>query len=168
MSFIIRVQLKNYLNLIINMENEEQKEILEETVVEVTVEQKLQESEEKYLRLYADFENYKRRVQKDKEELVLNTKTKMLSSILDMDNDISIALKSMDKVDEGVLLIAHKLDTFLKSQGIETIQTEVYDEDLHEVISVIPSDVQKVVDVVSKGYSLNGKPFRYPKIVLGR
>jgi len=164
MSFIIRVQLKNYLNLIINMENEEK---IEE-IVEVTVEQKLQESEEKYLRLYADFENYKRRVQKDKEELVLNTKTKMLSSILDMDNDISIALKSMDKVDEGVLLIANKLDTFLKSQGIETIQTEVYDEDLHEVISVIPSDEQKVVDVVSKGYSLNGKPFRYPKIVLGR
>jgi molecular chaperone GrpE len=164
MSFIIRVQLKNYLNLIINMENEEK---IEE-IVEVTVEQKLQESEEKYLRLYADFENYKRRVQKDKEELVLNTKTKMLSSILDMDNDISIALKSMDNVDKGVLLIAHKLDTFLKSQGIETIQTEVYDEDLHEVISVIPSDEQKVVDVVSKGYSLNGKPFRYPKIVLGR
>jgi molecular chaperone GrpE len=146
------------------MENEEK---IEE-IVEVTVEQKLQESEEKYLRLYADFENYKRRVQKDKEELVLNTKTKMLSSILDMDNDISIALKSMDNVDKGVLLIAHKLDTFLKSQGIETIQTEVYDEDLHEVISVIPSDEQKVVDVVSKGYSLNGKPFRYPKIVLGR
>jgi molecular chaperone GrpE len=146
------------------MENEEK---IEE-IVEVTVEQKLQESEEKYLRLYADFENYKRRVQKDKEELVLNTKTKMLSSILDMDNDISIALKSMDNVDKGVLLIAHKLDTFLKSQGIETIQTETYDEDLHEVISVIPSDEQKVVDVVSKGYSLNGKPFRYPKIVLGK
>ena len=146
------------------MENEQK---IEE-IVEVTVEQKLQESQDKYLLLYADFENYKRRVQKDKEELVLNTKTKMLSSILDMDNDISIALKSMDKVDEGVLLIAHKLDTFLKSQGIETIQTEVYDEDLHEVISVIPSDEQKVVDVVSKGYSLNGKPFRYPKIVLGR
>lgn len=146
------------------MENEQK---IEE-IVEVTVEQKLQESEEKYLRLYADFENYKRRVQKDKEELVLNTKTKMLSSILDMDNDISIALKSMDKVDEGVLLIAHKLDTFLKSQGIETIKTETYDEDLHEVISVISTGEQKVVDVVSKGYSLNGKPFRYPKIVLGK
>jgi molecular chaperone GrpE len=146
------------------MENEEK---IEE-VVEVTVEQKLQESEEKYLRLYADFENYKRRVQKDKEELVLNTKTKMLSAVLDMDNDITLALKSMENVDKGVLLIAHKLDTFLKSQGIETIQTEVYDEDLHEVISVIPADEQKVVDVVSKGYSLNGKPFRYPKIVLGK
>jgi molecular chaperone GrpE len=146
------------------MENEEK---IEE-VVEVTVEQKLQESQDKYLLLYADFENYKRRVQKDKEELVLNTKTKMLSSILDMDNDISIALKSMDKVDEGVLLIAHKLDTFLKSQGIEPIQTENYDEDLHEVISVISTGEQKVVDVVSKGYSLNGKPFRYPKIVLSK
>ena len=61
--------------LIINIDNEQK---IEE-VVEVTVEQKLQESEEKYLRLYADFENYKRRVQKDKEELVLNTKTKMLT-----------------------------------------------------------------------------------------
>ena len=150
------------------MKNEEQKEILEETVVEVTVEQKLQESEDKYLRLYADFENYKRRVQKDKEELVLNTKTKMLSSVIDMDNDVTLALKSMDKVDKGVLLIAQKLETFLKSQGIEPIQTETYDDELHEVISVTESGAKKVIDVVSKGYTLNGKPFRYPKVVLGK
>ena len=150
------------------MENEEQKEILEETTVEVTVEQKLQESEDKYLRLYADFENYKRRVQKDKEELVLNTKTKMLSSVIDMDNDVTLALKSMDKVDKGVLLIAQKLETFLKSQGIEPIQTETYDDELHEVISVTESGAKKVIDVVSKGYTLNGKPFRYPKVVLGK
>jgi molecular chaperone GrpE len=150
------------------MEKEEQKEILEETVVEVTVEQKLQESEDKYLRLYADFENYKRRVQKDKEELVLNTKTKMLSSVIDMDNDVTLALKSMDKVDKGVLLIAQKLETFLKSQGIEPIQTETYDDELHEVISVTESGAKKVIDVVSKGYTLNGKPFRYPKVVLGK
>lgn len=152
------------------MGKEEQKEILEETTVEVevTVEQKLQESEDKYLRLYADFENYKRRVQKDKEELVLNTKTKMLSSVIDMDNDVTLALKSMDKVDKGVLLIAQKLETFLKSQGIEPIQTETYDDELHEVISVTESGAKKVIDVVSKGYTLNGKPFRYPKVVLGK
>lgn len=150
------------------MENEEQKEILEETVVEVTVEQKLQESEDKYLRLYADFENYKRRVQKDKEELVLNTKTKMLSAVLDMDNDLALALKSMDEVGSGILLIAQKLETFLKSQGIEPIQTETYDDELHEVISVTESGAKKVIDVVSKGYTLNGKPFRYPKVVLGK
>lgn len=139
-----------------------------EEVQEVTLEQKLQESEDKYLRLYADFENYRRRVQKEKEDLSLSIKTKMISSILDMDNDISIALKSMDKVDDGVLLIAQKLETFLKSQGIEAIQTESYDEDLHEVISVVETGENKILDVVSKGYSINGNPFRYPKIILSK
>ncbi len=139
-----------------------------EEVQEVTLEQKLQESEDKYLRLYADFENYRRRVQKEKEDLSLSIKTKMISSILDMDNDISIALKSMDKVDDGVLLIAQKLESFLKSQGIEAIQTESYDEDLHEVISVVETGEKKILDVVSKGYSINGNPFRYPKIILSK
>lgn len=139
-----------------------------EEVQEVTLEQKLQESEDKYLRLYADFENYRRRVQKEKEDLSLSIKTKMISSILDMDNDISIALKSMDKVDDGVLLIAQKLESFLKSQGIEVIQTEIYDEDLHEVISVVETGEKKILDVVSKGYSINGNPFRYPKIILSK
>jgi molecular chaperone GrpE len=128
----------------------------------------LEESDKKYLLLYADFENYKKRVQKDKEELVSNTKVKMLQSILDMDNDLAFAIKSSSEVSEGMSLILSKLETFLKSQGIETIQTETYDEDLHEVISIIPSDETKVVDVVGKGYTLNGKPFRYPKIILGK
>lgn len=121
-----------------------------------------------YLRIYAEFDNYKKRVQKDKEELITNTKVRMLQSILDMDNDLSFAIKSSGEVSEGMSLILSKLDTFLKSQGIETIQTDTYDEDLHEVISVIPMNETKVVDVVSKGYSLNGKPFRYPKIILGK
>ena len=164
MSFITQMQLKNYLNLIINMEEKENLEQVEE----ITIEDQLKQAEDKHVRLYAEFENYKRRVQKEKEELVLNTKTKMLSAVLDMDSDITIAIKSMDKVDEGLLLIAQKLETFLKNQGIETIQTDTYDEDLHEVISVLETGENKIVDVVTKGYSLNGKPFRYPKIVLGR
>ena len=57
--------------------------------------EKLTQSEDKYVRLYAEFDNYKRRTMKDKEELVVNTKVKMLSSILDMDNDLSIAIKSV-------------------------------------------------------------------------
>jgi molecular chaperone GrpE len=130
---------------------------------------KLTESEDKYLRLAADFENYKKRVQKEKEDLVSNTKIKMLQSILDMDNDLNFATKSStEEVGNGIKLIVSKLDTFLKNQGIETIQTETYDSELHEVISVIPMDEVKVVDVVSKGYTLNGKPFRYPKIILGK
>jgi molecular chaperone GrpE len=132
------------------------------------IEEQLKMSEDKYLRLYSDFENYKKRVQKEKEELVLNTKTKMLSAVLDMDSDITIAIKSIDKVDEGLLLIVQKLETFLKNQGIETIQTETYDEDLHEVISVLETGDNKILDVISKGYSLNGKIIRFPKIVLSR
>lgn len=130
----------------------------------------LSESEDKYLRLYAEFENYKKRTQKDKEDLIVSTKVKMLTSILDMDNDLNFAQKSIKspEASEGLKLISSKLDTFLKSQGIEEIQTETYDEDLHEVISIMPSEEEKIIDVVSKGYTLNGKPFRYPKIILGR
>ncbi len=168
-------EIKKEKNLKINQLEidftDENKEVVLEDNTHLQVEvlkTQLKESEDKYLLLYADFENYKRRVQKDKEELVLNTKTKMLSSVIDMDNDVTLALKSMEKVDKGVLLIAQKLETFLKSQGIEVIQTETYDDELHEVISVVEVGGKKVIDVVSKGYTLNGKPFRYPKVVLGK
>jgi molecular chaperone GrpE len=131
---------------------------------------KLTEAEDKYVRLYAEFDNYKRRVSKEKEEIKNNTKVNMITSILDMDNDLSIAIKNIkdESTREGVMLIAQKLDAFLKSHGIESIQTETYDEDLHEVISVLETGESKVIDVVSKGYTLNGKPFRHPKIVISR
>lgn len=118
------------------------------------------------LSLAADFENYKKRVSKEKQNIISETKASMLSSILDMDNDLSIALKNIE--DPGVKLIASKLTNFLKSQGVEEIQTDSYDEDLHEVISIIPGESNKIIDVVTKGYSINGKPFRYPKIVLSK
>jgi molecular chaperone GrpE len=133
------------------------------------LEEQLKEANNKYMLLYADFENYKKRVQKDKDELRNNTKVSMITSILDMDNDISLAIKNIkdQSAKEGVQLIANKIETFLKNQGIEIIQTETYDEDLHEVISILPIGEKKVVDVVSKGYTIDGKPFRYPKIILG-
>lgn len=125
---------------------------------------------EKFLSLAAEFENYKKRSSKDKESLVNNTKVKMLSSVLDMDSDIALALKSItnEETIEGFSLIASKVNNFLKSQGIESIPTDTYNEELHEVISVMDIGEKKVIDVVSKGYTLNGKPFRYPKIVLGK
>lgn len=134
------------------------------------LEEQLKEANDKYMLLYADFENYKKRVQKEKEELKNSTKVNMITSILDMDSEVELALKNIkdDSAREGVSLIAGKVQKFLKSQGIEAIQTETYDEDLHEVISVLEIGESKVIDVVSKGYSLNGKPFRYPKIVLGK
>jgi molecular chaperone GrpE len=154
-------------------EDKESFKIIHDEAGEISLNELLEEWSEEvknsHLRLAADFENYKKRVQKEKEELINNTKVRLLQSILDMDNDLSFAIKSSkDEVSEGVKLIVSKLDSFLKAQGIEPIQTENYDEDLHEVISVIPMDETKVVDVVSKGYTLNGKPFRYPKIILGK
>ncbi len=148
--------------------SEEKEEVKKEDVIEETsIENQLKESQDKYLRLAAEFENYKRRVQKEKEEIIASTKVKMLQSILDVDNDIHFALKSVAD-DSGVRLIAQKIETFLKSQGIESIQTETYDEELHEVISVLEVGESKIIDVASKGYTLNGKPFRFPKIVLGK
>ena len=134
------------------------------------LEEQLKEEKNKYLLLYADFENYKRRVHKEKEELKNNTKVSMITSILDMDNDIELAIKNIkdDSARDGDKLIASKVQNFLKTQGIEPIQTETYDEDLHEVISVLEIGEVKIVDVVSKGYTLNEKPFRFPKIVLGK
>jgi molecular chaperone GrpE len=140
-------------------------------IVHVSVlEEQLKEEKDKYLLLYADFENHKRRVQREKEEIKNNTKVSMITSILDMDSDIELAIKNIkDKsAKKGVELIASKVQNFLKNQGIEPIQTETYDEDLHEVISVLEVGKNKIVDVVSKGYTLNGKPFRFPKIVLGK
>ena len=153
-------------------EDKETFKIIHDEAGEVSLNELLEEwsteTKNSHLRLAADFENYKKRVQKDKEELVTNTKVKMLQSILDMDNDIFYALKSVNEENSGVKLIAQKLENFLKSQGVESIQTETYDEDLHEVISVLEVGETKVIDVASKGYTLNGKPFRYPKIVLGK
>ena len=156
-----------------------EKDLTVENSVDVSIEEttspidelnkKLEEANNKYMLLYADFENYKRRVQKDKEELKNNTKVSMITSILDMDNDIALAIKNIkdEGAKEGVQLIANKIETFLKGQGIEPIQTNTYDEDLHEVISILPIGEKKVIDVVSKGYTIDGKPFRYPKIILG-
>lgn len=148
----------------------EENQIENEQIQEKDLVEKLAEAEDKYVRLYAEFENYKKRVQKEKEEIKFNTKVGMVTPILDMDNDVAIAIKNIkdESTKEGVKLIAQKLENFLKSQGIETIQTETYDDELHEVISVIPTGKSEIVDVVSKGYSLNGKPFRHPKIVLGQ
>jgi molecular chaperone GrpE len=154
---------------------EENKEIIENEQVEnnqpeLTLEEKLAQSEDRYVRLYAEFDNYKKRVIKDKEEIRFNAKVSMVTPILDLDNDISIAIKNIkdETTKEGVQLIANKLENFLKSQGIESIQTETYDEDLHEVISVVETGESKILDVIGKGYMLNGKAFRHPKIVLSK
>jgi molecular chaperone GrpE len=153
-----------------NKENktEEIKEFVEKTEYTLAeVEEIKSDLNDKYLRLLADFDNYKRRVAKEKDELRINTKTMMLTAILDLDSDLSIAVKS-SKDQDGLKLIMSKLEKFLTNQGVESVQTETYDSDLHEVISVLEIGEEKIIDVVSKGYTINGSPFRFPKIILGK
>lgn len=125
------------------------------------------EVNDNYLRLAAEFDNYKRRTQREKDEIRSTTKTMMLSSILDLDSDLAIAVKQ-DNQNSGLKLMMNKITKFLTNQGVESIQTDTYDPDLHEVISVLEIGEEKIVDVVSKGYTLNNKPFRFPKIILGK
>jgi molecular chaperone GrpE len=147
------------------MENKIETEKSFYTVEEVKQLQNL--DNEKYLRLAAEFDNYKRRTQREKDEIRSTTKTMMLSAILDLDSDLSIAVKQ-DKQNSGLNLMINKITKFLSQQGVESIQTDTYDSDLHEVISILEIGEEKVVDVVSKGYTLNEKPIRFPKIILGK
>jgi molecular chaperone GrpE len=152
-----------------NLENQSvsDTEVLQNFYTEEDILKVKAEGEDKYLRLLAEFDNYRKRVSKEKDDLRINTKTQMLSAILDIDSDLALAKKNLQD-DAGVNLILNKLESFLKSHGVETIQTDVYDVDLHEVISVLEVGEEKIIDVITKGYTINGKPFRYPKIILGK
>jgi molecular chaperone GrpE len=123
-----------------------------------------------YVRLLADFDNHKKRVIKEKDELRRTTKMETLSSVLELDNDLHLATKMIkdDKALSAITIITDKLQKFLKSQGIEEVQTDTYDEDLHEVVSMLQTGETKVVDVVSKGYTMNGTVVKYPKIILSK
>ena len=123
--------------------------------------------DDKYLRLMAEFDNYKKRSQKEKESIKIKTKIDTLSSVLDIDSDLSIAIKQ-DPNNEGLKVLASKLESFLRSQNIESIQTDTYDDSLHEVISIVEIGEEKIIDVVSKGYTIDNVPFRFPKLILGK
>jgi molecular chaperone GrpE len=141
---------------------------MENEIKEVNIEET--DWKDSYLRLRADFENYKKRASKEKEELKLKTKIETLQSVLEIDNDLHIAQKSIKdpKSTEAVKIITDKLTKFLESKGFEEIQTKTYDSDLHEVISVLETGKEEIIDVVSKGYTLNGQIVKYPKIILSK
>lgn len=121
-----------------------------------------------YARLAADFDNFRKRSLKEREELISKTKVAMLEPILDMDSDISLAIESTkdDESREGMRLIINKLSKFLALHGIESVQTEKYDSEQHEVISILNEGGNEIHAVISKGYSLNGKIIRFPKVIL--
>ncbi|MFT5724122.1 MAG: molecular chaperone GrpE [Bacteroidia bacterium] len=141
--------------------------------------EKAAELNDKYLRLYSEFDNYRRRTQKERADLIKSAGKDILSDLLAVVDDFDRTLDAMDKTEdvkafaEGVKLVQQKFIGTLKKQGLEPFETkgEDFDPELHEAITKIPAPTDdlkgKVVDVVEKGYMLNEKVLRYAKVVVG-
>ena len=137
------------------------------------------DASDKYLRLAAEYDNYRKRTMKEKAELILNGAEKTISSILPIVDDFERALKNMETatdvaaVKEGVELIYNKFMSVLGQDGVKVIETKEkpLDTDFHEAIAVIPAPDKslkgKILDCVQTGYTLNDKVIRHAKVVVG-
>jgi len=134
--------------------------------------------QDRYLRLYAEFDNFRKRTMRERGDLIRNASKDVLEKLLPVLDDFQrAATASADATDvngirEGQQLIHNKLKQILKAQGVEEIEVksgDVFDVDLHEAITRIPSPELsgKVVDVVEAGYKLNDAVIRYAKVVVG-
>lgn len=140
----------------------------------------LEELREKYVRLYADFDNFRKRTAKEKLELVLVASKDVILDLLPVVDDFERAIKASEKIEEGKIvregmqLIYNKLIATLTSKGLIAMESvgEDFNPDKHEAISeieVADKEMQgKVVDEVEKGYLLNGKIIRFAKVVVGK
>ncbi|MET0461923.1 MAG: nucleotide exchange factor GrpE [Chitinophagaceae bacterium] len=139
----------------------------------------LDASKDKYLRLVAEFDNFRRRSAKERIETIQTAGREVIKDMLDVLDDSDRAQKQLDKSDdkqvqEGVTLVFNKLRNALHSKGLKPMETigKAFDADLHEAITEIPAPTEelkgKVVDEVVKGYYLNDKIIRHAKVVVGK
>ena len=137
----------------------------------------LAESKEKYMRLYAEFENHRRRTAREKLEMIQGANEQLLKTLLPVLDDFERAEKSFkessNKESEGFFLIENKYKKILEQSGVkamEATQGADFNPDLHEAITQVPAAEKlkgKIVDVVEKGYLLNDKVIRFAKVVIG-
>ncbi len=147
---------------------------------DINLEDQLNLEKDKFLRLFAEFENYKRRTAKERIELFSTASEEVMISLLPILDDFDRASVEIEKDKEnetlkGVLLIKNKLFDSLKSKGLNMIEIKKGDEfnaDDHEAVTQIPApskDLQgKIIDVIEQGYKLGEKVIRYPKVVIGK
>ena len=138
------------------------------------------EERDKYLRLAAEFDNYRKRTLKEKAELIKNGGEKTLTAILPVLDDFERALKNMEATEatqamkEGVELIFTKFNKVLAQEGLQKIETEGkdFDVDFHEAIALIPAPSEdlkgKILDCVQTGYTLNDKVIRHAKVAVAQ
>lgn len=152
---------------------------VEELSAEEQLSLELSKEKDKYLRLFAEFENYKRRTTNERRELFKTANQDVLLSLLPILDDFDRALAEISKSGEsdllkGVELIYDKLKNTLSSKGLEIVETktgDTFDPDFAEAITQIPAPSSKmkgkIIDVLEKGYKLGEKIIRFPKVVIG-
>ena len=154
-----------------------------EPTVELSVEEQLTadlaQEKDKFLRLFAEFENYKRRTTKERIELFSTASQDVIKALLPVVDDFDRALLEMSKseateLSKGVELIKNKLSSTLEQKGLELVEVksgDVFNADDHEAITQIPAPTDdmkgKIIDVIEKGYKLGDKVIRFPKVVIG-
>lgn len=152
--------------------------------VEMTVEEKLKEElgqeKDKFLRLFAEFENYKKRTSKERVELFQTASKDVMVSLLPILDDFDRAYSEISKTKEkdllkGVELISQKLKTTLIQKGLSEMEVkagDAFDADFHQAVTQIPAPSEdlkgKIVDVIEKGYKLGETVIRFPKVVTGQ
>ncbi len=146
----------------------------------VELQEEMQNEKERYLRLFAEFENYKKRTGRERIELFKTASQDLMVLLLPIMDDFDRGLKEIEKTEDdnlfkGVELISNKLKETLKSKGLEAVGTQkgdVFDPEIHEAITQIPSPSKnmkgKIIDVIEKGYKLGDKIIRFPKVVIGQ
>ena len=162
---------------------EPEKELTPEEKLQAQVDELTKEQEEmkdKYLRLSAEFDNYRKRTMKEKAELILNGSEKAFKAILPVVDDMERALATMQKatdveaVKEGVELIYNKFIQILGQNGVQAMDTKEkeLDTDFHDAIAIIDAPSEelkgKILDCVETGYTLNDKVLRHAKVVVGK
>ena len=155
-----------------------EKEVVEPT--EPTAEEKIAELNDKYLRLYSEFDNYRKRTSKERIELFKTAGQDIMTDLVPVLDDFERALQNMDKngdiktIHKGVDLVYNKFKSSLESKGLKAFKSieQTFDPEIHEAITKIPAPnkklVGKVVDEIEKGYKLNDKVIRYAKVVVGQ
>ena len=178
----VEEETKNSANRSGENPSSEEKELQGAEQAEVTpiakLEAELTESRDKYLRLYSDFENYKKRIARERIESAKMANADIFLSILPVMDDMERALKAIENSDdvkiikEGINLIYNKLKSTTSSKGLKPMESigKLFDPELHDAITNVPADDNmkgKVVDEVEKGYYLNDKVIRHAKVVVG-
>jgi molecular chaperone GrpE len=144
---------------------------------QLKLQNELAEQKDKYLRLYSEFENFRRRTAKEKFEMIQSANEQLITALLPVVDDFDRAEKNFDKSDksfEGFFLISNKFKKTLEQSGVKAMPIErgsAFNPDVHEAITQIPAPEEnlkgKIVDVIEKGYLLNEKVIRFAKVVVG-